>query len=191
MHAIVSLGHLFLPEELLISIALLLGVIGLLLWLAGFRRAGLSIFSAILGLLIFETVASAVIEQVLALMPLWLVIFFAVAVVFYFVRLFLTLFLGAEGAGALMAMAVAGIFARLWRLPALVLKLLRQLTQLLRSSNPYGRVAGIALAIVLTVLAGLVTRKVQQTYWQPSSTLNAAQYPQAAGSPVSTRHTPE
>lgn len=159
MSSSLPLAYWLMPEELIFPIALMLGLMGLFLRLIGLRRLGGSMLFAAVGLAVLPILLGPLLEEILMQVPQWVVVVFLVALGFYLVRLVLTLFLGKEGAGTLLAMAVAGSLRKMGALPGLISKWTLGLGAFLHSANPGKRVFGIALAILLAVLAGLGGRQ--------------------------------
>lgn len=161
MSSSLSLAYWLMPEELVFPVALLLGVVGLFLRLIGLRRLGGSMLFAAVGMAVLPVLLGPLLEEILMQIPQWMVVVFLVALGFYLVRLVLALFLGKEGAGTLLAMAVAGSLRKMGALPVLISKWTHGLGAFLYSANPGRRMFGIALAILLAVFAGLAGRQLQ------------------------------
>lgn len=155
----ISLAYWFMPEQLVLPVALLLVVMGLFLRLIGLRRMGWSLLFAAVGLVVLPVLLGPVLEEVLMQVPMWLVMLLLVALGFYLVRLVLALFLGKEGAGTLLAMMVASSFRKIATLPVIISGWSHGLGALLRSPTPGRRVLGIALAVMLALLAGFAARQ--------------------------------
>lgn len=161
MNSSLPLAYWLMPEELIFPVALSLGAMGLFLRLIGLRRLGGSMLFAAVGLAVLPVLLGPLLEEILMQVPQWVVVVFLVALGFYLVRLVLTLFLGKEGAGTFLAMAVAGSLRKMGALPSLITQWTLGLGTFLRSPSPGRRVFGIALAILLAVLAGLTGRQLE------------------------------
>jgi len=159
MSSSLSLAYWLMPEELIVPVALMLGLMGLFFRLIGLRRLGVSMLFAAAGLAILPALLGPLIEEILMQVPMWVVVVFLVALGFYLVRLVLSLFLGKEGAGTLLAMAVAGSLRKMSAIPGLLTRWTHGLGTFLHTGNPGTRVFGIVLAILLAVLAGLAGRQ--------------------------------
>ncbi|MEW8054701.1 MAG: hypothetical protein AB2796_05250 [Candidatus Thiodiazotropha sp.] len=155
-----NLAYWFMPEAAMLPISMVLVMAGLFFWLIGFRGVGKSLLITAVGLAVIPPLLSPMMEEILAQVPPWLLVVILVALGFYLVRLILTLFLGKEGAGTLLAMAVAGALRKAVTLPHLVSRGIHQLGALMNSPSPGRRAVGMALAILLAVLAGLLGRQV-------------------------------
>ena len=190
MKSATSLAYWFMPESLMLPIVMVLVVAGIFFWVIGFRGIGRSMLLAAVGFTVIPALLSPLLEEILMQIPTWMVVVFLVALGFYLVRLFLTLFLGKEGAGTLMAMAVAGTLRAMVMLPSLVSRGVQQLSVLMNSPSPGRRVLGMALAILLAMFAGLLGRQVadgQLAIWDaavPYSASGTASSPMSALLPM-------
>ena len=155
-----NLAYWFMPEAAMLPIAMVLVVAGLFFWLIGLRGVGKSLLITAVGLTVIPPLLSPMMEEIFAQVPPWVVVAILVALGFYLVRLSLTLFLGKEGAGTLMAMAVAGALRKVAMLPGVVSRGIHWLGALMNSPSPGRRALGMALAILLAVFAGLLGRQV-------------------------------
>ena len=155
-----NLAYWFMPEAAMLPIAMVLVVAGLFFWLIGLRGVGKSLLITAVGLTVIPPLLSPMMEEIFAQVPPWVVVAILVALGFYLVRLSLTLFLGKEGAGTLMAMAVAGALRKAAMLPGVVSRGIHWLGALMNSPSPGRRALGMALAILLAVFAGLLGRQV-------------------------------
>ncbi len=167
MSSSIPLAYWLMPEELIFPVAILLGVMGLFLRLIGLRRLGGSMLFAAVGLAILPALLGPLLAAILMQVPIWVVIVLLVALGFYLVRLVLTLFLGREGAGTLLAMAVAGSLLKMGALPSIITKWMHGPGSLLRSPIPGRRMLGIALAVMLALLAGFAGRQLGENGMLP------------------------
>ncbi len=173
-----ALAYWLMPEELVFPVAILLVVLGLFLRLIGLRSLGGAMLITAIGLVVLPMLLGPLLEGILMQIPMWMVVLFLVALGFYFVRLVLSVFLGKEGAGTLLAMAVAGALKKMTRLPSLLTKWTHGLGALLHRPNPGMRVLGIALAILLAVLGGLAGRGLSDSGllpWSPTTEVSRGQ----------------
>lgn len=176
MNSSFSLAYWLIPEELLMPILVLLVLLGLFLRLIGLRRIGWSVMIAAIGLIMLPVILGPILEEILMKIPTWMVVLVMVALGFYIIRLVLSVFLGNEGSGTLLAMAVAGGLRKMVRLPSLIAKWVRGLGTLLNSTSPGKRIIGMTLAIALALLAGLAGGQLDNSGLLPwSSSVDVAE----------------
>lgn len=156
-----SLAYLFMPGDMIIPAAILLAVTGIAFWVIGFKRWGVSLMLAAAGLTILPAILEPLIVEVIEQVPLWMVVVLLIALAMAVYRWVLTLFLGKEAAGHVVAENVFFVRRQLVRLPRGIQTMVAGIGGLAVSANPCKRMLGLILAVILAVLAGAVMRGMQ------------------------------
>lgn len=141
-------------EELLWQLAVLLLILGLAMTLIGLRGIGRVLIVSALCIVIIPVLLSPLVEDIIARLPVWLVMVVAVALVSYLVRLVLAFFLGRETVGQLVAYGIRAAVRQVLLVPVLLVKGGRGLVFLLQSSHVWQRALGWVLALLVIGLAG-------------------------------------
>jgi hypothetical protein len=148
-----SAAMLLLPQDLLVLVAVLLAVTGLFLRLAGLRF-GTPLVVAGVGFLVLPEILGPIVEEILAQVPGWLVALLLLALILQLIRAVLTLFLGRDAVGHLIALAVVWLLSRLGAVPRVFGRGGRGILLLLNSPSRGRRLVGLALAVALGALGG-------------------------------------
>lgn len=164
MNSSIPLAYWLMPEQLILPVALMLGILGLFIRLVGLRRFGSSLMFAAAGLAILPVLLAPVLEEIMLHIPIWAVLLFIFALGLYLVRMFLMLFLGREAVGVLLAMFVVWCTRLFGAFLGLIARWTPATGALLSRPGPVRRLVGIAVAILLAVVAGIGSREFRDTH---------------------------
>lgn len=154
MNALVQLGYWFMPEEYVMALAILLVAGGLSLRVIGLRRFGGALLVTAVVLVMLPVLVLPAMEQILERVPMWLVVALLVAVGFYFLRLVLAVFFGKQGGETILAMMVAWTLRKLLSFPGVLAWVTHGVAGFIHGVGRGSRALGIAIAIIIGLLAG-------------------------------------
>ena len=153
------LGYWMLPPELLIPVVVMLVALGLPLWWLGARRIGRFLSGIALLLLLLEFAIVPLFVEMLGHVPLWVLLLLLIYIASWFIRAVLSLFLGREVVGPLLARGIAFGLNRLLHMHWPVGQLVRRFKGLLLSHSLIKKFLALSLLLVLASCSGFSMRQ--------------------------------
>lgn len=155
-----ELIYWLMPDPMVWPAALGMFIVGIFLWLIGLSGLGRLLVFGAAGLVVLPPLIEPILDEILTLIPTWMVVLVGFALTMYFVRLVLTVFLGKEGAGEFLGSLAASGARRLFAIPFRLVG--KGVPAMVRGALGIWRTHG-ALGLVAAALIGLAAAGVG--YW--------------------------
>jgi len=153
------LGYWMLPPEMLLPVAIILAGLGLPLWWIGARRTGRFLSGIALLLIMLDFVIKPLFVEMLGHVPLWVWLLLPIYLVSWLIRSVLSLFLGREVVGPLLARGIAFGLHKLFRIHWPVGQLVQGFKGLLLSHSASKRYLALSLLLASASCSGFSMRQ--------------------------------